>query len=89
MKPWLERSQTAQTLEILDEILDGGDRQYIDDIVDSEDEDYDGRSKQNRSMLPGHSEFLAEFHNEYGDTGSFFQSVSTQGSLYNFIYILH
>lgn len=32
-------------------------------------------------MLPGHSEFLAEFHNEYVDGGSLFQSVSAEDGM--------
>ena len=84
MKPWLERSRTAQTIEILDEILDGGDRRYLDDITDSEDEDYDGRSRQNRSFLPGHSEFLAEFQSDNAEVGTQFLFIDLNTFLKSF-----
>nr|XP_039248314.1 polycystin-1-like [Styela clava] len=73
VKPWLERSRTAQTIEILDEIIDGNGRRYNADMSDSDD-DYSEGSSRHHQGLPGQNEFLAGYFNESVDGGSLFHS---------------
>lgn len=74
MKPWSERVQTAKTIEILDEIIDGGGRRFqrtpaggsiYDDNFD--DDEYE-MSTLRHNQLAGQSQFLDEYYNDNSDS---------------------